>query len=179
MSNIGFITVHGHYEAISHLIFIQDNAFENFVWKMVAILSQLQCVNLVYPEELIHYGLVMPFGEDLRPPSHYLSQHWHITNEVLWYWLLEESTASPIPDPIPLWQTPTPGPRRCSALTQTPHSGFALDWRHSSFTFDWRQSKVGAIWGEEINSSGLRKSGTRDDHVPRLSKIYFRCCCSR
>ena len=87
MSNIGFITVHGHYEAISHLIFIQDNAFEHFVWKMVAILSQLQCVNLVYPEELIHYGLVMPFGEDMRPPSHYLSQHWHITNEVLWYWL--------------------------------------------------------------------------------------------
>ena len=31
-----------------HSFFVQENAFENIVWKMTDILSPLQCVNNVY-----------------------------------------------------------------------------------------------------------------------------------
>ena len=32
-------------------IFIQENAFENIIWKMTAILSRSQCVNISQPEQ--------------------------------------------------------------------------------------------------------------------------------
>ena len=38
-------------------IFIQENGFENVVWKMAAILSRPQCVNTLWPEQNYkHFG---------------------------------------------------------------------------------------------------------------------------
>ena len=43
-------------------ILIEENAFENIAWKMVAILSRPQCVN--------SFGLMMPYGAES------FGQHW-------------------------------------------------------------------------------------------------------
>ena len=41
-------------------IFIQENAFENIVWKMAAILSRPQCVNVVLYRTIYPYWLLLP-----------------------------------------------------------------------------------------------------------------------
>ena len=69
-------------------IFIQENAFENVVWKMAAI-----CLGL---NVLTHSGLVLPYGStDVGQhwlswwltawPSHYWNQCWLIVRDVLWH----------------------------------------------------------------------------------------------
>ena len=39
-------------------MFIQENAFENVLWKVVAILSRPQCVNVFYSDHKDIDGLV-------------------------------------------------------------------------------------------------------------------------
>ena len=64
-------------------IFIQENPFENVVWKMVAILSRPQCVNsLATGDGFQHHEswsiLVQVMALCLMAPSHYLNQCWLI-----------------------------------------------------------------------------------------------------
>ena len=47
--------------------FLQENAFENVVWKMAAILSRPQCVNNVVSTDFIH------MDEDYFPGGFQLS----------------------------------------------------------------------------------------------------------
>ena len=52
-------TVVKNFSNSNSYIFIQENAFENVVWKMSAILSQPQCVYLNMHRWLTHWGRVM------------------------------------------------------------------------------------------------------------------------
>ena len=45
-------------------MFIQENAFENFVWKMAAIWSWPQCVNQVI-NMIENYKLIIMTGNDI------------------------------------------------------------------------------------------------------------------
>ena len=43
-----------------YYIFIYENAFENVVWKMAAILSRPQCVDEWFPGDLLHIIFIFP-----------------------------------------------------------------------------------------------------------------------
>ena len=66
-------------------IFIQENAFENIICEMVAILYRLQCVNF-YQRKFSHLLLLWQISiyklPNYYPPIHYFFQHicslWHI-----------------------------------------------------------------------------------------------------
>ena len=70
-------------------IFIQENAFEN-VCEMTAILSQPQCVNSLWPRDVIWWQgsrstLAQVMACCLTAPSHHLNQCWPMISEVLWH----------------------------------------------------------------------------------------------
>ena len=71
-------------------IFIKENAFESVVCEMSAILSRPQCVNTLWPSDIIRRQgnestLAQVMACCLTAPSHYLNQCWLIISKVLWH----------------------------------------------------------------------------------------------
>ena len=71
-------------------IFTQENAFANVIWTMSTILSQAQCVNSLWPSDVIgrrgsRSTLVQVMACCLTAPSHYLNQCWLIISKIKWH----------------------------------------------------------------------------------------------
>ena len=82
-------------------IFIQDNAFENVVWKMAAKLSQPQCVNtghVPFPiRTLQHVTLNLPWIIINPTEKHHISSHWYCPHHELTLGIRSYSIKHPWP----------------------------------------------------------------------------------
>ena len=72
-------------------IITEENPFENFIWKMAAILCRPQCVNSLRPSDAVWRQwswttLAQVMACCLTAPSHYLNQCWLIRGSVAYFW---------------------------------------------------------------------------------------------
>ena len=112
---------------LTHVCFIvfQENACENFVGKMLAMLFNFQCVNSLCSFDAIWQHRSVWILDQvmvccLMAPSHYLDQCWLTNKSVLWY-----SPDSNFPwsaMKLTHW-----GQDKMAAISQTPHSN-AFSW---------------------------------------------------
>ena len=82
-------------------LFHSRNTYENVVYRMVANLFRLQCVNSLWPSNVIWWHrswstVAAAMACCHQAPSHYLNQCWLLISEDLWH-----SPERPVPQQVP------------------------------------------------------------------------------